>query len=61
MENKGKIVDRKENVSRTTYTLQLEQALERVQQDYKIIRHALDGLVEENSRLRIRIAELELR
>jgi regulator of replication initiation timing len=61
MENKGKIVDRKENIDRTTYTLQLEQALQRVQQDYKIIKHALDGLVEENGRLRIRIAELELR
>lgn len=61
MEHKGKIVDRKDNQDRMTYTLQLEQALQNAQQDYKIIKHALDGLVEENSRLRIRIAELELR
>ena len=61
MEHVGKIVNRKENQDRMTYTLQLEQALSRVQHDYEIIKHALDGLVEENSRLRIKIAELELR
>jgi regulator of replication initiation timing len=61
MENKGKIVDRKENIDRTTYTLQLEHALDVANQDKKILKKALDGLVEENGRLRIRIAELELR
>lgn len=61
MENKGKIVDRKENQERTTYMLQLEQALSRAQQDFKIVKHALDGLVEENTKLRLKIAEMELR
>lgn len=61
MENKGKIVDRKENQDRTTYILQLEQALNRAQQDFKIVKHALDGLVEENTKLRLRIAEMELK
>lgn len=61
MENKGKIVDRKENQDRTTYMLQLEQALSRAQQDFKIVKHALDGLVEENTKLRLKIAEMELR
>ena len=61
MENKGKIVDRKENIDRTTYMLQLEQALSRSQQDFKIVKKALDGLVEENTKLRLKIAEMELR
>lgn len=61
MENKGKIVDRKENINRTTYMLQLEQALSRSQQDFKIVKKALDGLVEENNKLRLKIAEMELR
>lgn len=61
MENKGKIVDRKENINRTTYMLQLEQALSRSQQDFKIVKKALDGLVEENTKLRLKIAEMELR
>jgi len=61
MENKGKIVDRKENKERTTYMLQLEQALSRAQQDFKIVKHALDGLVEENTKLRLKIAEMELK
>jgi len=61
MENKGKIVDRKENQERTTYMLQLEQALSRAQQDFKIVKHALDGLVEENTKLRLKIAEMELK
>lgn len=61
MENKGKIVDRKENQDRTTYMLQLEQALSRAQQDFKIVKHALDGLVEENTKLRLKIAEMELK
>lgn len=61
MENQGKIVDRKENINRTTYMLQLEQALSRSQQDFKIVKKALDGLVEENTKLRLKIAEMELR
>jgi regulator of replication initiation timing len=61
MENKGKIVDRKENQDRTTYILQLEQALNLAQQDFKIVKHALDGLVEENTKLRLKIAEMELK
>lgn len=61
MENKGKIVDRKENQDRTTYMLQLEQALSRAQQDFKIVKHALDRLVEENTKLRLKIAEMELK
>lgn len=61
METKGKIVDRKENIARTTYILQLEQALSRSQMDYKIIKHTLDGLVEENTKLRLKIAEMELK
>ena len=56
MENKGKIVDRKENIDRTTYTLQLEHALDVANQDKKILKKALDGLVEENTKLRLRIA-----
>lgn len=61
MEHVGKIVNRKENQDRTTYMLQLEQALSRAQQDFKIVKHALDGLVEENTKLRLRIAEMELK
>lgn len=61
MEHTGKIVNRKENQDRTTYILQLEQALSRAQQDFKIVKHALDGLVEENTKLRLRIAEMELK
>lgn len=61
MEYKGKIVDKKENQDRTTYMLQLEQALSRAQQDFKIVKHALDGLVEENTKLRLKIAEMELK
>lgn len=61
MEHVGKIVNRKDNQDRTTYMLQLEHALDVANQDKKILKKALDGLVEENSRLRIRIAELELR
>lgn len=61
MEHTGKIVNRKENQDRTTYILQLEQALSRAQQDFKIVKHALDGLVEENTKLRLKIAEMELK
>lgn len=61
MEHVGKIVNRKENQDRTTYMLQLEQALSRAQQDFKIVKHALDGLVEENTKLRLKIAEMELK
>lgn len=61
MEHVGKIVNRKENQDRTTYMLKLEQALSRAQQDFKIVKHALDGLVEENTKLRLRIAEMELK
>lgn len=61
MEYKGKIVDKKENQDRTTYMLQLEQALSRAQQDFKIVKHALDSLVEENTKLRLKIAEMELK
>ena len=57
MEAKGKIVNRKDNQSRTTYMLQLETALSRCQADKRILENTIADLVKEVSLLRIKLAQ----